>query len=61
MIFLGLKGVEYSIEYREHLLPGLGFAFTGPQPNAVHLFFSFYFIATGLHAVHVALASPSSQ
>lgn len=54
-IFLGLKGVEYSIEYREHLLPGLDFAFSGPQPNAVHLFFSFYFIATGLHAVHVAV------
>lgn len=54
-IFLGLKGVEYSIEYREHLLPGFDFAFSGPQPNAVHLFFSFYFIATGLHAVHVAV------
>src|SRR5215831_16310555 len=42
MIFLGLKGVEYSIEYREHLLPGLGFDFGGPQAIAVHLFFSFY-------------------
>lgn len=55
LLFLGLKGVEYSIEYREHLLPGLGFAFSGPQSNAVHLFFSFYLVATGLHAVHVAI------
>lgn len=55
LLFLGLKGIEYSIEYREHLLPGLGFAFSGPQSNAVHLFFSFYLVATGLHAVHVAI------
>jgi cytochrome c oxidase subunit 3 len=55
VVFLGLKAVEYIIEYREHLLPGLGFAFSGPQSNAVHLFFSFYLVATGLHAVHVAV------
>jgi cytochrome c oxidase subunit III len=55
VIFLGLKFVEYTIEYREHLLPGLGFAFPGPQANAIHLFFSFYLVATGLHAVHVAV------
>jgi cytochrome c oxidase subunit 3 len=55
LIFLGLKLVEYTIEYREHLLPGLGFAFRGPHANAVHLFFSFYLVATGLHAVHVAV------
>jgi len=53
--FLGFKLVEYTIEYREQLLPGLGFAFSGPQANAVHLFFSFYLVATGLHAVHVAV------
>ena len=52
---LGLKWIEYTIEYREHLLPGLGFAFSGPQSNAVHLFFSFYLVATGLHAVHIAV------
>ena len=27
----------------------------GRNANAVHLFFSFYFVATGLHAVHVAV------
>jgi cytochrome c oxidase subunit 3 len=55
VIFLGLKLVEYTTEYREHLLPGLGFTFSGPKANSVHLFFSFYLVATGLHAVHVAV------
>ena len=55
IIFLGLKATEYTMEYREHLLPGLDFDFRGPQAHAVHLFFSFYIVATGLHAVHVAI------
>src|SRR6185312_5240750 len=53
VIFLVLKGFEYSKEYHEHLVPGLNFAIAGPQANAIKLFFAFYFVATGLHAVHV--------
>jgi cytochrome c oxidase subunit 3 len=55
VLFLGLKGIEYGTEYREHLLPGFGFDFSGPQAHPVHLFFSFYIVATGLHAIHVAV------
>lgn len=55
VVFLGLKGVEYAMEYREHLLPGLGFDYPGSRPHEAHLFFSFYMVATGLHAVHVAV------
>ncbi|HVV61503.1 MAG TPA: cytochrome c oxidase subunit 3 [Pseudolabrys sp.] len=55
VIFLVLKGVEYSEEYREHLIPGLNFALDGPNAGAIKLFFAFYFVATGLHAVHVAV------
>ncbi len=54
-VFLGLKGMEYSMEFREHLLPGLDFSFVGAHSTAAYLFFSFYFVATGLHAVHVAV------
>jgi cytochrome c oxidase subunit 3 len=53
--FLVLKGIEYGIEYKEHLVPGLNFNVVGPQADATHLFFAFYFVATGLHAVHVAV------
>jgi cytochrome c oxidase subunit 3 len=55
LAFLVLKGVEYSMEYDEHLLPGLDFAVAGPQALPIQLFFSFYIVATGLHAIHVAV------
>jgi cytochrome c oxidase subunit 3 len=55
VVFIALKGAEYTLEYREHLLPGLGFAYPGQNAHAAHLFFSFYLVATGLHAVHVAV------
>jgi cytochrome c oxidase subunit 3 len=53
--FLVLKGIEYKTEYDEHLVPGLNFAFPGAQARAVTLFFAFYFVATGLHGIHVAV------
>jgi cytochrome c oxidase subunit III len=55
VVFLVLKGIEYSIEYRDHLVPGLNFAVPGPEAGAISLFFAFYFVATGLHAIHVAV------
>jgi cytochrome c oxidase subunit 3 len=55
LIFLLLKGVEYTEEYREHLVPGLNFVIAGSHGGAIELFFAFYFVATGLHAIHVAV------
>src|SRR5262249_39122697 len=55
VIFLGLKALEYRLEYIEHMLPGLGFAFEGPHARTALQFFSIYFVATGLHALHVAI------
>lgn len=55
VLFLGLKGFEYLEEYRENLVPGLNFA-SGPLPvRGSELFFVFYFTATGLHAIHLAV------
>ncbi len=51
--FLGLKGVEYVAEYREHLVPGIDFARTGKNAHGIELFFIFYFVATLLHGLHV--------
>jgi cytochrome c oxidase subunit 3 len=53
LIFLGLKGVEYTGEYREHLVPGIDFASNTPHAHGIELFFIFYFVATGLHAIHL--------
>jgi cytochrome c oxidase subunit III len=51
LLFLLLKGLEYREDIEKHLLPGPDFpvAQTGAQ-----LFFSFYWIMTGVHAIHVS-------
>ena len=54
-VFLGLKGYEYLQEYREQLVPALNFAFEQAHVHGAALFFMFYFVATGLHALHVAI------
>lgn len=49
--FLVLKGVEYRIDWRAHLVPGIGFALQA-TPGAEE-FFALYFVMTGLHAAHM--------
>jgi cytochrome c oxidase subunit 3 len=55
-VFLGIKGVEYYQKFVEHHVPGAGFNFEEPQ-FAVHaqIFFSLYFVMTGLHALHMII------
>ncbi|HEX7711386.1 MAG TPA: cytochrome c oxidase subunit 3 [Sphingomonadaceae bacterium] len=51
MAFLVLKAVEYAGEYHEGLMPGTPPAdFSSPFER---LFMDLYYLATGLHAVHV--------
>lgn len=53
-IFMVVKYFEYSHKIHEGLLPGL--LFTGENPaNLTNpgLYFSFYFMMTGLHGIHV--------
>ena len=54
LLFLGIKGYEYFLEYRERLVPALNFA-TSRYGGVTQLFFIFYFIATGLHALHLTI------
>lgn len=49
-LFLVLKGLEYREDIEKHLLPGPGFALA---QTGAGLFFSFYWVMTGLHATHV--------
>lgn len=53
LLFLGIKGTEWVIEAREHLLPTAGFEFDGPHAPQARLFFVLYFAMTGLHALHM--------
>ena len=54
LVFLGIKGVEYRLEYLEGLFPVIG----PPSPlgdRPAQLFIGLYFIATALHAIHVSV------
>lgn len=52
--FLVVKFFEYSHKIHEGLLPGKFFHYAHGQPNE-YIFFSFYFMMTGLHGSHVIL------
>ena len=54
--FLGIKAYEYYEKYEEHFIPGLGLQFIFPEPEhqqTAQIFFSIYFVLTGLHALHM--------
>jgi cytochrome c oxidase subunit 3 len=61
--FLGVKAIEYTDEYREHLVPSWNFEIRahdrealereGLNPGRYEMFFVLYFFMTGLHAIHL--------
>jgi cytochrome c oxidase subunit III len=54
-VFLGIKGVEYYHKYEESLIPGHDFHFENADPRHAQIFFSFYFVMTGMHALHMVI------
>ncbi len=65
LAFLGIKGKEYKDKFEEHHVPGASFSFEhvplpgrpGEYANPQHaeIFFSLYFVMTGLHALHMII------
>jgi cytochrome c oxidase subunit 3 len=65
MTFLAIKGFEYREKFERHHVPGPTFKFTdtfddnGKQipvnPKEAELFFSLYFVMTGMHALHMII------
>jgi cytochrome c oxidase subunit 3 len=53
--FLFVKGYEYSVDFTEHLVPGIDFTFPGPNAHGAELFFYLYFVMTGFHALHLVI------
>ncbi len=53
--FLVIKGFEYTHKFHEHLIPGASFRFEGPHEQHAEIFFSLYFMMTGLHALHMII------
>ena len=55
MMFLGLKFYEWSLEIHANLFPGGTFIYLGSDPARAKLFFSLYFLLTGVHALHMTI------
>ena len=54
-VFLGIKGVEYYHKFAEHHVPGPAFQFEKEHFRHAQIFFSLYFMMTGLHALHMVI------
>jgi cytochrome c oxidase subunit 3 len=52
-IFLAVKYLEYSHKFHEGLLPGRFYHHAGDTVPNQFMFFSFYFMMTGLHGLHI--------
>jgi cytochrome c oxidase subunit 3 len=67
-VFLGVKVVEYGDKFEHHLVPGARFQYTPHhEANLQHdpdlakhaqIYFSLYFMMTGLHALHMIIGIP---
>ena len=54
-VFLAIKFTEYYLHYVDHKVPGFWFEEHGPHAGKIEMFFVFYFIMTGLHALHMTI------
>jgi cytochrome c oxidase subunit III len=54
-VFLGIKAFEYYTEWVEHHVPGLNYDFDAKYYRQAQIFFSLYFVMTGLHALHMII------
>jgi cytochrome c oxidase subunit III len=54
-LFLALKFYEWHIDLSENLFPAGSFKITGPDAGGARMFWSFYFVATVLHAIHMII------
>jgi cytochrome c oxidase subunit 3 len=52
-VFLIVKYFEYAEKFEHHLVPGPRFDMSLPLANQQQLFFSIYFMMTGIHALHM--------
>jgi cytochrome c oxidase subunit III len=58
-VFLGVKIIEYTDKFNHHLIPGWNFLWTeaAGHPKHVQIFYSFYFVMTGMHALHMIIGA----
>jgi cytochrome c oxidase subunit III len=55
LAFLGIKAIEYTDKFKDHIVPGPYFQWEGTHAKAAEQFYSLYFAMTGLHALHMVI------
>lgn len=55
LAFLVIKGFEYEHKFDVGQLPGRYYTYAGLQLPGASMFFTVYFLATGLHAIHLTI------
>ncbi|HEX9291045.1 MAG TPA: cytochrome c oxidase subunit 3 family protein [Anaeromyxobacteraceae bacterium] len=55
LAFLGIKAWEWTTDFHEGLLPGRHFSSTELTSVGAPMFFTVYFLLTGLHGLHVVI------
>ena len=52
-VFLAIKAIEYHHKFEEGALPGAWYHFREVTAPGANLYYTIYFLSTGLHALHV--------
>ena len=55
LAFLGVKGYEYYLDFQDKVVPVVHFEVKPGEGSAGELFWVFYWVATGLHAIHLTI------
>jgi cytochrome c oxidase subunit III len=55
IVFICVKGFEWYLDYKDHVVPAVNFVLKPGEGPASELFWVFYFIATPLHALHLTI------
>jgi cytochrome c oxidase subunit III len=53
--FICIKGFEWYLDFSHHDVPSVNFIMKPQEAPAGELFWIFYFVATGLHALHLTI------
>jgi len=53
VVFLFLKGVEYVQHFHEGIYPGIHYHFAELPARGANVYFTLYFLSTGLHGLHL--------
>jgi len=53
LVFLAIKAIEYHHKFEEGALPGAWYHYSEVTAPGANLYYTIYFLSTGLHAIHV--------